>query len=66
MAESLKERMSEMQARVDEQYRLLQATTGELEKESASRRGEIVDAGEEPGNPAIATSDRVPDSLLNY
>ena len=54
-----------MEARLDENPRLLQATTEELEKERASRRDDSVEAGREPGSPTIAESERGQDSLLN-
>lgn len=59
MAEGLDETMSETQARVDGQSRLLQATMEELETDRSSRRGDRAEAGREPGLPAIAASDRV-------
>ena len=43
--------------KLDEQFRILQATTKELEEERASRRGDSAEAGKEPESPAIAAYD---------
>ena len=65
----MKSRMDEqarsMEARLNENSRLLQVVTEELEKERSSRRNDSVEAGREPGSPTIAESDRSQDSLLN-
>ena len=65
MADTLEEKIAGMQARMDEQSRLLQAATEELEQERASRRGDSAGARGEPQSPAINTSDRAQESLLN-
>lgn len=54
------------QARLDKRSRLLQARTEELKKERASRRGDSAEAGKEPGNPAIAASDRAQDPIESF
>ena len=63
MAETLEARMAEMQTMIDEQSRLLRATTEELEMGRACRRGDGAEAGREPGSPAFAASDRAQDSF---
>ena len=65
MQEKLDEQSRSMQTRLDKQSRSLQAKTEELDKERASRRGDIAEAGNEPRDPTVATSDRAQDYLLN-
>lgn len=58
MTGRVEDKLPEMQARLDEQSRTLEATTKQLQEERVSRRGGSVEAGKEPGSPTIAVTDK--------